>query len=273
MLGLICICPAQGFSRDGVVAFHSEAALQSHSKQDNLKLQPHVTAGGRALVTVWAYEQEEQKLLAKWQRIEQSPDGAAASRGGAGNGDSTPGSGSPSSRIAAGNAASTGAFATTSSSTEGNSLDYMVPWHLPFHRVEAAAIAAHTTGGAHQPASGSGGAQAANGAAPGTSDDADGPAAPVNGSCAGAQGAAQSGVPVGRIDPVKNTIVFDRYYHLFRRGELEALAAGVPGAEVAEAFYDKSNWCIVLEKAGSGGSGSGGSGAASRPEAADSHSM
>lgn len=228
---------------------------------------------------MWAYEQEEQKLLAKWQRIEQPPDGAAASRGGAGNGNSTPGSSSPSSSVAAGNAASTGAVATTSSATEGNSLDYMVPWHLPFHRMEAAAIAAHTTGGAHQPASGSGGAQAANGAAPGTFDDADGPAAPVNGSCAGAQGAAaaQSSVPVGRIDPVKNTIVFDRYYHLFRHGELEALAGGVPEAKVAESFYDKSNWCIVLEKAGSGGSGgdggSGGSGAASRPEAADSHSL
>lgn len=46
----------------------------------------------------------------------------------------------------------------------------------------------------------------------------------------------------------QGTVVFDRYYHLFRAGELEALVAAVPGARLAASFYDRDNWCAVLEK-------------------------
>lgn len=53
---------------------------------------------------------------------------------------------------------------------------------------------------------------------------------------------------MGRIDSDKSTVVFDRYYHLFRAGELEDLVAAVPGVRLAESFYDRDNWCAVLEK-------------------------
>lgn len=52
-----------------------------------------------------------------------------------------------------------------------------------------------------------------------------------------------------QMDASKNAIVFQRYYHLFERNELVALVDSVPGARVVECIYDKSNWCIVFERA------------------------
>lgn len=77
-------------------------------------------AGGRLLVTVWAFEQEDPRKLAKWQRMAAPPapaPGSAAADEGRGGGD----------------------------------LDYMVPWHLPFHRMGAAQAAAHAAGGPPPP--------------------------------------------------------------------------------------------------------------------------
>ena len=41
---------------------------------------------------------------------------------------------------------------------------------------------------------------------------------------------------------------FQRYYHVFKRGELLELFAGVQGARVLEEFYDHENWCVLAEK-------------------------
>ena len=51
-----------------------------------------------------------------------------------------------------------------------------------------------------------------------------------------------------KIDVVKNTVVFQRYYHLFTDEELIELASKVPGARYISCYYDKSNWCLILEK-------------------------
>ena len=217
-------------------------------------------AGGRALVTVWAYEQEEQKLLSKWQRIPQ-PAGSATAAGVAFSGGC--GSDSTSAKVADGQpeagAAGGPAHRSCSTSNHGDrcsggsaddSLDYMVPWHLPFHRLEAAAVAARTVAAAGSPAdSAVHGENATAGRV--ASDSAD---------CIGSGGSSVSGgdaagKPFTRIDAVKKTIVFERYYHLFRRGELEGLAAEVPGTSVVDAFYDKSNWCIVLQRDAAGCAG------------------
>ncbi|XP_061420048.1 alkylated DNA repair protein alkB homolog 8 [Lethenteron reissneri] len=42
--------------------------------------------------------------------------------------------------------------------------------------------------------------------------------------------------------------VYHRYYHVFREGELEALCARLDGARVLESYYDQGNWCVVVEK-------------------------
>ncbi|XP_078459136.1 tRNA (carboxymethyluridine(34)-5-O)-methyltransferase ALKBH8 [Lampetra planeri] len=42
--------------------------------------------------------------------------------------------------------------------------------------------------------------------------------------------------------------IYHRYYHVFREGELEALCARLDGARVLESYYDQGNWCVVVEK-------------------------
>ncbi|XAR48594.1 tRNA (carboxymethyluridine(34)-5-O)-methyltransferase [Bertholletia excelsa] len=49
-------------------------------------------------------------------------------------------------------------------------------------------------------------------------------------------------------DDKKGAVVYNRYYHVFGEGELERLVADMDNAIVVDRFYDKSNWCIVLEK-------------------------
>ncbi|XP_077213911.1 S-adenosyl-L-methionine-dependent methyltransferases superfamily protein [Tasmannia lanceolata] len=49
-------------------------------------------------------------------------------------------------------------------------------------------------------------------------------------------------------DDKKGAVVYNRYYHVFTEGELERLVSAIDNAVVRDRFYDKSNWCIVLEK-------------------------
>ncbi|KAJ7965659.1 alkylated DNA repair protein alkB-like 8-like [Quillaja saponaria] len=49
-------------------------------------------------------------------------------------------------------------------------------------------------------------------------------------------------------DDKKGAVVYNRYYHDFSEGQLERLAFGMDNAVVIDWFFDKSNWCIILEK-------------------------
>jgi hypothetical protein len=51
-----------------------------------------------------------------------------------------------------------------------------------------------------------------------------------------------------QVDASKGAVVFQRYYHLFTKEELEGLVLDLPGARLVDCFYDKSNWCIVFER-------------------------
>jgi alkylated DNA repair protein alkB family protein 8 len=46
-------------------------------------------------------------------------------------------------------------------------------------------------------------------------------------------------------DSKKNLVVFQRYCHMYRKGELESLCERVPGLEVLESAYEKGNWVIT----------------------------
>ncbi|XP_051134585.1 tRNA (carboxymethyluridine(34)-5-O)-methyltransferase isoform X2 [Andrographis paniculata] len=63
-------------------------------------------------------------------------------------------------------------------------------------------------------------------------------------------GASADAVASGfaRKDDKKGAVVYDRYYHVFSEGELERLVSGMDGAVIVDKFYDKSNWCVILEK-------------------------
>ena len=144
--------------------------------------------------------------------------------------------------------------------------DYFVPWHIPLHRVEAAAAAARTIAASHADSTNRPDVPRGtpNGAVQHTHSE------PVNGtgnhsSVAEARGdvtatsASQSGVATalsiaegafadGRVDRAKGTVVFKRYYHLFDEHELDSLVLQVPGVCILDSFYDKSNWCVVYQK-------------------------
>ena len=66
--------------------------------------------------------------------------------------------------------------------------------------------------------------------------------------CANARAQVGDVFPDGRVDRVKGTVVFKRYYHLFDRGELDGLVHGIPGVRLIASFFDKSNWCVVFRK-------------------------
>lgn len=42
--------------------------------------------------------------------------------------------------------------------------------------------------------------------------------------------------------------VFHRYYHVFQQGELEQLCGQVTGVTVQSSYHDQGNWCVILEK-------------------------
>ncbi|XP_043928540.1 alkylated DNA repair protein alkB homolog 8 [Protopterus annectens] len=43
-------------------------------------------------------------------------------------------------------------------------------------------------------------------------------------------------------------LVFHRYYHVFCEGELEAACRRVAGVRIEQSYYDQGNWCVILEK-------------------------
>jgi SAM-dependent methyltransferase len=52
----------------------------------------------------------------------------------------------------------------------------------------------------------------------------------------------------GVVDESKRMVVFQRYCHVFVKGELEALVANVPGMQVIHTFLDAGNWGVIAQK-------------------------
>jgi hypothetical protein len=114
--------------------------------------------------------------------------------------------------------------------------DYLVPWHVPFHR--AGTLAKHVAQQEQQKQQMWGG---------GAETGAGGAAAEGTGAAGARRGVgAAAGAP--RVDATKGAVVYQRYYHLFEEGELQGLVALVTGVKLVDAFYDRSNWCGVFEK-------------------------
>lgn len=39
-----------------------------------------------------------------------------------------------------------------------------------------------------------------------------------------------------------------RYYHVFKKGELDSMLQTIPGVSILESYYDKGNWCVIASK-------------------------
>lgn len=104
--------------------------------------------------------------------------------------------------------------------------DYMVPWHLPFHK--AAGLVKQQQQEPQQ-------LVAAATAVDHPQDNGD-------------RSLAVAGIEAVRVDEAKGAVVLQRYYHLFEQFELDGLVHQVPGLKVVDSFYDRSNWCVIVQK-------------------------
>ena len=49
-------------------------------------------------------------------------------------------------------------------------------------------------------------------------------------------------------DETKNSTVYHRYYHVFKKGEIESLILHVPELLILDSYYDHANWCVICKK-------------------------
>ncbi|CAA6664460.1 unnamed protein product [Spirodela intermedia] len=224
---LVNICASRGHEVlvADALAFPSVLGRRRKAVEELVRV---VRRGGHVLITVWAVEQEDQSLLAKWTPLGPKYDEEWV------NASAAPQPRSPSSALSlesipeahehpparwvSGPSPSLipskgiigDAEKPDGPRAEGTEMglpdddveqqEYFVPWHLPYHRAEVG----------------------------------------------GASAAIASGF--AKKDDQKGAVVYNRYYHVFKEGELQRLVAGIEDAVVADQFYDKSNWCIVLQK-------------------------
>lgn len=67
------------------------------------------------------------------------------------------------------------------------------------------------------------------------------------------EGAAAEKVSDKSTNIEKNTVVYKRFYHVFKKGELESLVEEVKGEgewdlRVVRSYFDHENWCVEIEK-------------------------
>ncbi|KAK6060250.1 hypothetical protein COOONC_02095 [Cooperia oncophora] len=43
-------------------------------------------------------------------------------------------------------------------------------------------------------------------------------------------------------------VTFYRFYHVFRKGELESIVSLIPSLNVVHSSFEHGNWCVVVEK-------------------------
>lgn len=68
---------------------------------------------------------------------------------------------------------------------------------------------------------------------------------------------SETGMPEGPCVHVvedRGELVYQRYCHVYREGELEELCASIPNCRVVEAGFDKGNWFVHIVKAEQGDS-------------------
>ncbi|KAH7510628.1 hypothetical protein FEM48_ZijujUnG0106100 [Ziziphus jujuba var. spinosa] len=187
-----------------------------------------VKKGGLVLITVWAVEQEDRSLLSKWTPLTQKHveewigPGSPCVRSSPSSprlesipeaeenslGEHVKDSKESSTKRLPETTSGYASVASCDVENVNNQQEYFVPWHLPYHRAEISGASA----------------------------------------CALANGLA-------RKDDKKGAVVYNRYYHVFSEGELErilqllsSLVSGMDNAVIVDRFFDKSNWCIILEK-------------------------
>ncbi|XP_040832817.1 alkylated DNA repair protein alkB homolog 8 [Ochotona curzoniae] len=64
----------------------------------------------------------------------------------------------------------------------------------------------------------------------------------------GRSGKDKAGEPLESVGPCDAHTVFHRYYHVFCEGELEATCRTLRNVSILQSYYDQGNWCVILKK-------------------------
>ena len=57
----------------------------------------------------------------------------------------------------------------------------------------------------------------------------------------------ENGPKIAKDDKI-NCVVYQRYYHVFKKGELEDLIMKVDGVVIEKSYFDHANWCCIVRK-------------------------
>ncbi|PIA47998.1 hypothetical protein AQUCO_01400530v1 [Aquilegia coerulea] len=182
-----------------------------------------VRKGGLVLITVWAAEQEDRSLLTKWTPLTQKLEEWV-------------GPGSP--RIRSPSTLTLKSIPETEESYTGNKLKNIAEQYE--ENVEMVAPSTSEVGNSSVV----------------SGDSSDGNQQeyfvpwhlPYHRAEISGHSACALETGLAKKDDKKCAVVYNRYYHVFMEGELERLVSGIDDAVIVDKFYDKSNWCIILEK-------------------------
>lgn len=224
--------------------------------------------GGRALIYVWAFEQEYNKLKSKYLKDQKKEPGGVSpnltsktlEESLEARGDSScplaqrPTAQNPHEALSEND----GKLSVHTNRTAFNTQDLLVPWHLKGEKKQVGkesgdAVLKEKRKGRTRKASDSLESSSSSvdrlgcnpehtqdmhserpsGASPGISDSSH-----SSGSEPILKSESEPGSPH----------IFHRYYHVFQQGELEQLCDLVAGVKVVSSYHDQGNWCVVLEK-------------------------
>lgn len=227
--------------------------------------------GGRALIYVWAFEQEYNKLKSKYlkdqkkelggvspnptnETLEESPEAQGdsschlAQRPTVCNTHEAPGG-------------NDGKLSVHTNRTAFNTQDLLVPWHLKGEKKRLG----KESGGAVLKVKRKGRIRQASGSLETSSSSADrlgcnpddtrdmlsdmpsGASPGISNSSHSSDSEPQSTILKSESEP-SSPHIFHRYYHVFQQGELEQLCDLVAGVKVVSSYHDQGNWCVILEK-------------------------
>lgn len=236
--------------------------------------------GGRALIYVWAFEQEYNKQRSKYlkDQKEENPDNPsltdeASEKGQEPNGESqrhleeehkTVGNFQDVSKV------NDGKLSVHTNRTAFNTQDLLVPWHLKegrrkeeedsggsMKKEKRKEKSKKTSGNSSSTCSLS--SSERSGCNPDRSSGLDSNMSPgsIQDTSAATQGpdskssGDKSPTPMSAqqsASEISSPPVFHRFYHVFQQGELEVLCSQVTGVRVQSSYHDQGNWCVILEK-------------------------
>lgn len=221
--------------------------------------------GGRALIYVWAFEQEYNKQRSKYLKEPNKEHPENLSPAVSTSEDTGEPNGKPRTHINERLENHHGPVDSTQNVTEGklsvhtnrtafNTQDLLVPWHLKDGKrrgdgeSEEAGKRDKRTEKSKKTSSDSCSLSNASSKTELESNHDSNRGLDASEAEPGADDGAASSSTVKSVSESGPVPVFHRYYHVFQQGELEQMCGQVAGVKVQSSYHDQGNWCVILEK-------------------------